>query len=160
MTKPIDPKLRQIILADALPYELNMLEQTFLHLQTAEPGWLSNALIESFCLHARQLIDFFQNKQSVKAEQFTANGIYGAREASAIPKSLKIKLNTQIAHLTEKRTDVAAEKIGGRERDLLLRCLVSETHRFAAELTADDRQKLLSKYRSLLIVPGPPKATS
>lgn len=47
----------------SLPYELWMLDETFKRLnEPLTDQVIANALIESFCIHARQLIDFFENR--------------------------------------------------------------------------------------------------
>jgi hypothetical protein len=162
MAKALDPKVKQIVLDDALPYELNMLEQTFLALQAVQPSVLGNALIESFCLHARQLIDFFENEQGVTAEQFTVSDTYVAKETPGIPKGLRTKLNTQIAHLTAKRTSNEADKIGPADRQLLLQKLIPESQLFALQLSPEDRELLESKFKPtvLFATSGTPSATS
>ena len=53
-------------------YELDMLFATFEQLRTPVPNVVvGNALIESFCMHARALIDFFDNTQGLQAREFT-----------------------------------------------------------------------------------------
>ena len=44
-----------------LPYEIDMLRSTYIHLTANPPpvGVVKDALIESFCVHARSLLDFF-----------------------------------------------------------------------------------------------------
>ena len=162
MATTLDPDVRQIILDDALPYELDMLEETFLLLQNPQPRGVGNALIEFLCLHARQLIDFFENGQGVHAEQLTAAGTYIPQDTPAISNALRTKLNTQIAHLTAKRTSVEADKIGEQDRELLLRQLVSESQRFANQLSTGDRAIFEAKYkpRIIFVGSGGPSATS
>src|SRR5262245_7531592 len=69
-----------------------------------------NALIESFCIHARQLIDFFNGKGGSNASSF-ADTAYVPFVGGTASSDLIVKLNTQIAHLTYKRTDNPTDKI-------------------------------------------------
>lgn len=60
----MDEKQREI-LTEHLPYELDMFELAFLRLHSAEfadqrkDDFLKNSSIETFWLHARNLIEFF-----------------------------------------------------------------------------------------------------
>ncbi len=50
----------QEFLGDHLPYEINMLRSTFTCLSLGVfTGALQNALIESYAIHARNLLEFF-----------------------------------------------------------------------------------------------------
>jgi hypothetical protein len=146
----LDSSVTSLILADALPYELMMLEQTFVRLSLPQlDGCIANALIESFCVHARQLIDFFENKQGVRADQFT-NGTYEAAHLSSVPRSVRKKLNHQIAHITQKRTADPSEKVGPEERAHLLLTLVLEAQRFISLLSEFDQGIVRKKYLSVV----------
>ena len=146
----LDGSVTSLILADALPYELMMLEQTFVRLSFPQAdGCITNALIESFCVHARQLIDFFENKKGVRADQFT-NGTYKAAHLASVPRSVRKKLNRQIVHVTQKRTADRSEKIGPEERAHLLLTLVLEAQRFISLLSEFDRGIIRRNYLSVV----------
>ncbi len=53
---------RATYLKEHYVYELNMLRLTNEHIKAATEQVLKNVLIESFCVHARTLIDFYNNK--------------------------------------------------------------------------------------------------
>jgi hypothetical protein len=62
-----------LVFRDHILYEVKMLQMTYRLLQ--EPwysGWIGNALIESFCIHARALIEFFDCNTSESDEQVCA----------------------------------------------------------------------------------------
>ncbi|WP_292631546.1 MULTISPECIES: hypothetical protein [unclassified Novosphingobium] len=118
------------ILGHHLPYEFHMLQGTHAMLANREHDTIiANALIESFCIHARLLIEFFENKQGCKAKDFT-DGTYAAAHLELLGH-LKTKLNTQIAHLTDKRTTDPNDKITLDDRSKLLAALAKEANNFA-----------------------------
>lgn len=126
----------QEILGHHLPYEFSMLQGTFVVLAKDEHDTIiTNALIESFCIHARLLIDFFNNRQGRRANDFTG-GTYTATHVGSLT-DVKTKLNTQIAHLTGGRTTNSSQKIGPADRGNLLTALESEAQNFAAHLAPE-----------------------
>lgn len=133
------PKLatNEEILREHLPYELWMLRETYARLKSPPADdVLRNALIEAFCIHARQLLEFFENKQALHAKVFTG-GIYEAAHLSGLTNSDRDKLNTQIAHLTAKRTTDPTEKIGHSMREHYLMALEREAQNFEGKLTSE-----------------------
>jgi hypothetical protein len=124
-------------------YELDMLIYTFDKLllveqlvpRTFQAGQV-NALIETFCLHARKLNEFFQSSgrdDTLKAATF-ADSRFRQRPNDKERKDLIIKINKQISHLTEHRTSVAAEKIGSADRAKLYSILIAEADNFTRHL--------------------------
>jgi hypothetical protein len=68
----------QDILGHHLPYKFEMLQGTHATLaKSVHDTIIYNALMESFCIHARLLIEFFANKQVRKAKEYTG-GTYAA----------------------------------------------------------------------------------
>jgi polyphosphate kinase len=91
---------------------------------------------EVFCIHARNLDEFFQGSRradSLKAKTF-ADGKYKPLPRDKERKDLIAKINKQIAHLTEQRTSMAAEKIGPAERARLHSILIAEADSFTRHL--------------------------
>lgn len=100
-----------------LPYEIDQLRGSFGQLKDKERDdrddsdvalrVVRNALIESFCVHARSLIDFFANrrikKTDVTAEDFGHFPASLQTEKEPL-KTLRMKINKQIFHLTCNRT--------------------------------------------------------
>lgn len=133
-------------LGEHLFYEVQMLQGTYLELQKAGYNHIvTNALIEAFCIHARQLVEFFNNKQGRHAKEFTG-GSYEHTHLAPVDDVAK-RLNTQIAHLTGRRTANAAQKIGSDERQRILIALQSELQCFVAQLEP--------KFRSIFSPPAP-----
>ncbi|MEO9634066.1 MAG: hypothetical protein ABJF89_13300 [Parasphingorhabdus sp.] len=125
------------ILGEHLPYELWMLRETHEKLGSALTDQvLCNALIESFCLHARLLLEFFEKKKSKHAKDYTG-GSYKAAHLGSLTKTERDKLNTQIAHITGYRTIDPSQKIGPALRLKLLTALQREAITFEQQLTAD-----------------------
>ena len=122
-------------------YELDMLFGTF-H-QLASPvanAVVGNALIESFCLHARQLLDFFGNAQGLHATEFTDSGYTPlANDVLGIGSATTKKLNTQIAHLTKERVSDGSEKIGPEDRARLRAAVETALRHFEGHLRSPFR---------------------
>jgi hypothetical protein len=79
-------------------YELTMLMKTHDSIGTTEnTPVIKNALIESFCLHARALLEFFTKGESGAGKY--AKGSYKPHPKGSRPDELKKLLNTQIAHV-------------------------------------------------------------
>jgi hypothetical protein len=122
-----------------------MLEQTFIRLAVPQPDrCMADALIESFCAHAKQLIDFFENRQGVQANQFTG-GTYVAQHTHTVPAATRNKLDQSLAR---QRNAGENETLGSEERAQLLLEVVSEARHFMSRLSEPDRALLQSKYRS------------
>jgi hypothetical protein len=97
-----------------------------------------NALMESFCIHARNLIDFLQGKRKgVRARALTDN--YMPFASGEIDKALTKKIEDQIAHITLHRTSDPKEKINGKVRAKLLRAIANELVIFRAKLRPEYR---------------------
>jgi hypothetical protein len=123
-------------------YEVKMLGETYKRLTSGVGNnqALVNAYIESFCLHARNLIEFFEAERPTKrsaqykatAEPHDASAYmftepcYTPMQPTASSKALWIKLNNQIAHLTFNRTAIEAELINDTDRAALLTIIAAE----------------------------------
>jgi hypothetical protein len=124
-------------------YELDMLVYTFDKLLLVEPlvtrsfqAGQVNALIEAFCIHARNLDEFFQcsgQGNTLKAATF-ADSRYKPRPNDKERKNLLSKISRQISRLTEQRTSVADEKISSADRAMLYSILIAEADNFTRHL--------------------------
>src|SRR5215471_16068857 len=124
-------------------YELDMLVYTFDKLLLVEQlvprsfqAGQVNALIEAFCLHARNLNEFFQGSgrdDTLKAATFADNR-YKPRPSDKERKALISKFNRQISHLTEQRTSVGEQKISSADRARLYSVLIAEADNFTRHL--------------------------
>jgi hypothetical protein len=84
---------------DHLPYEINMLRVSFALLSTGVMGpALTNVLIESFCVHARNLIEFFKNKDSCDFDPRDFAIAAYQLEKRFLRDSILPKINNQISH--------------------------------------------------------------
>jgi hypothetical protein len=92
-----EPKLKEIV-ERHLPHEIDMLFAMFARLDEGISDIpLRNAAIESFCIHARNLIEFLEGTGKVKAKAVTYD--YKAFADGKVDRGLVEKLHDQIAHL-------------------------------------------------------------
>ncbi len=121
-----------------LVYEVDMFYRTynFLDVPAWSPG-LANAIIESFCVHARNLIEFFDQESATPGQ--ARSNYMGAKHFcdGYIPwtkggpsNDLRGRLNRQISHLTYDRTSKEEEKIGRKERAKLVELIERELEVF------------------------------
>jgi len=88
-----------------------------------------NALIEAFCLHARNLIEFY------KTQKYTENSYVPFYNKTTRIGSLNQRINNQISHLDlNQRTVDDAKKISHKEPSELLTILSEETVEFRKHL--------------------------
>ena len=121
---------------DHLYYEIWMLGETYTRLHLAnEPitdRVVANALVESFCIHVRALIEFFLKGH---ADKYT-NKRYGHKK-TRYEKETKL-LNTQIAHLIfDGRTGEDSGKIGAPQRQRMYDLLKEDINAFKLDLRAE-----------------------
>jgi hypothetical protein len=124
------------IISEHLPYEIHMLRHAYDKLQSSSHGQATdNGLIECFCLHARNLLDFFRDQKHSNyavAREFTTasyNPFDGTNPKSS--GGLYGKLNDQITHLSYRRTNNPAAKIGPDERVFLKNLIEKEIDNFS-----------------------------
>lgn len=93
-------------------------------------------MIESFCVHARQLVDFFESRgtrgKEARADDYISG--YRANYTLRIPRKLYGKLNEQIAHLSLSRA--GAVKINAEDRKLMMDALEDEARQFFERVDA------------------------
>lgn len=131
------PHLKDEFFTKHLPYEVHMLRTTYELARAARPAAEQDALAESFLLHARNLIEFFQDRPSCDFDprMFTVSSYQLNKDFVA--EQVLPRINRQISHLTVKRPTLAADRLGPRDWALILRALEEETARFIKALTAD-----------------------
>jgi hypothetical protein len=103
-------------------YEVNMLRWTHAMLAGMPEGFPANALIESFCVHARALMDFYKSNprgDDVVATHFIQSGQFSANATQQIPPDIRERVNKQIAHLTAGR-ESPLKKVDTTDRQTLL----------------------------------------
>ena len=131
------------VIGHHIPYEIRMMRQTFVMLENGlMPLWFGqtvvNALIESFCLHARSLIEFFSGNATpsggmAAAIHFAKPGYEPCPEESP-NRDLKGKLNAQIAHPSYSRTSNDKDKISPADRATLMNFIDAEVVRLSKEM--------------------------
>jgi len=122
-------------------YEVDMLQGSYVYLANgkyARDKVVEYALIESFCIHARALIEFFVEKK--RAGRYAEANYAKLQIADEPLKTLYRKLHQQIAHLdSHERTSDPREKIGRTERNQLLGILGEQSKEFSRTLKAEYR---------------------
>jgi hypothetical protein len=129
------------ILTEHLPYELNMLEAAFTFLHSPDfkdvhrIGFVRNAAIEAFWLHARNLIEFLAHRPgggeigTVSARDF-APDFY----PETIMKQMDQRINAATTHLQYERTGTQSEKLSGHDMRRVKEHIDREIKRFEAAL--------------------------
>jgi fructose-1,6-bisphosphatase len=126
-----------------LVYEVNMLRHTYLFL--CVPAWsgeLRNALIEAFSIHARNLVEFFdqqsqtagQAKSDYQGAKHFCKSDYQAWSKGRPSQTLLGKINRQIAHLTYDRTAQEEGKLGTADLNELFNYIQQELQEFGKSL--------------------------
>jgi hypothetical protein len=137
---------KEKIISEMLPYEIDMLRHAYQRSQSPEFEQADiNAFIETFCIHARSLIDFFWDRKPKKknhaiARHFISGPYDPFGGVSPKPNRLYAKLNDQIVHLSYSRTDVMEEKIGPKERLELNNLIEKEIENFGSHIDASYQQ--------------------
>jgi hypothetical protein len=138
----------ELLLRKHLPYELAMLELTFRLLHSPddeakkirEHRVVSNALVESFWTHARNLIEFFN--------QLKGDGLKGVASAKDMTegynadtkmRELDQMINVQISHLQYDRPALTKEQLNLPEMDRVRGVIAREIDKF--------QRCILPKYR-------------
>src|SRR5262245_616831 len=107
-------------------YEILMLVGTRECIHAGESDTIKhNALIESFCIHARLLIEFFENATIGGAGSFTEPR-YVAFEDGGPTAPLVKKINAQIAHFSLKRTVDPSKTMDGATLEKIYSRLAAE----------------------------------
>lgn len=110
------------LIGEHLAYEIKMLHETrkALRGEPVSTEVIANAVMESFCIHARNLNEFFFEsprwKDVLKASEFAASD-YRKPENSDDRRALFDRINKQISHLSRERTSAPQEKIGPADRE-------------------------------------------
>jgi len=131
--------LREDLLREHIPYEIDMMRATLdLVLLDAIPaGLIKIALMDSFAVHARALINFLQGRKGSSASFFTAD--YWPFHDQAIAASVVSKINLLVANITEAKVRAAADKLTTNEMAAARRILDAEIEKFLECLTPESR---------------------
>jgi hypothetical protein len=120
-------------------YEVDLLNATYAYLADGHyDKVISNALIESFCIHGRALMEFFHKGEEERGAQRYTDGGYNPLHIERGRNSLWVKLNNQIAHLrNDERACDDKDKIGPLERAELMDILAKHSQGFRAHMKAE-----------------------
>ena len=112
-------------------YEQDMLVATFEALEKDVCKAVKNALKESFCVHARNIIEFYKkNKNGLCYAEQSYKPFYG-KELEV--KNVNRKVNNEVSHLIhDERTCNDSKKLSDPDRLFLLCAISEETHVFKA----------------------------
>jgi hypothetical protein len=153
----VDPRILQRIITRHLPYEICMLQKAFVKLmKEGEDLQKSNKLVfdalhESFCIHARSLIDFFSPPDKRHESAAIASDFAPKFEASPDTRALsgkkdklrrnlnelRDKLNKQVFHITTKRPENDEDQFDvGRDGGEILKAIETEIRSFDGKLAA------------------------
>jgi hypothetical protein len=125
------------ILGHHYTYELDMLEDTYGLIRDTQIK--QNAFMESFCIHARNLIEFFRGD----GRQYVETSYTPFATAKSRIDKLNQILNQQIAHLDiKKRVVNDDEKISNETRYELLKILAKESIEFREHLKPEFREAI------------------
>jgi hypothetical protein len=125
-----------------LPYEIEMMRGLYDELSTGSSTWLMhNARIESFHIHARNLIEFFKNKRPCDFDpRLFTHGRYQPN-GNFVDNRLEGKINQQISHLTADRTSDATKKLGPRDWAKIKGAVEKEIARWEEALSPEYKAK-------------------
>jgi hypothetical protein len=102
---------------------------------------ISNALIESFWVHARNLNEFFLETgkgDTLKASEFATRDYQPPKDTEERKAPFK-KVNKQISHLTRKRTSVPHQKVNGTDIEAIYKILFADLQNFHRHLEPELR---------------------
>jgi hypothetical protein len=131
------PHLKEEFFTQHLPYEIDMLRATYEFARASRSAPEHEALVESFLMHARNLIEFFQDRPSCDFDPRMFTGGSYQLNKDFIADQVLPRINRQISHLTVKRTSHDTEKLGPRDWALILGALEEEINRFTKALTRE-----------------------
>ena len=112
---------------DHLPYEMLMLYFTHDSLQRPVHILAANSFIESFCVHTRNLLDFFHNVKHAEQSRLRLTAVHFVPSESLFAKKRKFgkeigplykKLHEQIFHMGQRSSQIEG-KISPAERQRL-----------------------------------------
>lgn len=138
-----------------LKYEMDMLNATFSRIGIIDDPVVANAIIESFCMHARALMEFFEKARGARSYTSGAYEPFSGLDEKRRQTTVR-KLNNQIAHLLDGRTADPSEKIGPSDQRYLHVLLTAEYAKFMKCL----RLEHAVPAREISVQPFAPSATN
>jgi hypothetical protein len=128
--------------SEHFPYEIGMMRYAYEKIVAGNfDQGDHNAMIETFCIHARNIIALFKTHESCDFDpryfvkpDFRINTQF-------IKDGLLSKINNQISHLTKGRTELNQKKIGPEDWKDIFDSIQTEIARFEAALV-DERKSV------------------
>jgi hypothetical protein len=112
-------------------------------------GYMHDALLESWVVHLRNLINFFcrpRDRDDVIAEDFFDNPSAWSQSESGTLKNARVRADKELSHITEKRKDA-----GEKDRDWDVAGLFQEIEKIAKQFASQASEaKLHSDVKQLL----------
>jgi hypothetical protein len=121
-----------------LPYEIDMLRGTLSLLRVGDINPIAHySRIESFAIHARNLLEFFMRRGECDFDPriFAIEGYELYSQTQILDADLIKKINEQISHLSKDRTRNPNEKLGPTDWETISASLEAEIERFAINLS-------------------------
>jgi hypothetical protein len=137
------PHLKEEFFNEHLPYEITMLRAAYDLARANRPAAEHNAMVDSFLMHARNLIEFYKDKPGCDFDPRMFTNASFQLNRDFIADQLAGRVSAEISHLTTRRISQGADELGPREWALILRALEEETARFVRGLTKDYAAKWL-----------------
>jgi hypothetical protein len=140
-SKNITAEQKKEFWEEHLPYEISMMRAIYpFALQGSPSRALHNAMVETFLLHCRNIIEFFKyNPPCDFSPLFFTDGTFKINKTFVNAK-LYEKINQQISHLTAERTALNKNKLGPNEWQLLEKQIEGEIARMEKALTQDAKK--------------------
>jgi len=143
------PKLKNVaamkvdrIIKHHLPYEFWMMRDSLAAARKGSPTWFEHNLhVEGLALHSRNLIEFLKNGDACafSPADFTTNGFKVNKQF--VRQGLIDKINEQISHLTDDRTEDREEKFGPDDWTETVEAIEKEFDRWIKNLAPDWAKK-------------------
>jgi hypothetical protein len=147
------------VLQEHLPYELDMLDAAFTFLHSPDyvkfhTPFCKNTAIESFWLHARNLIEFLTRPPSGGAGTVSAQDFTTEFWPETVMKEMDQRINIAITHLIYGRKSEQGEKLNGHEMLRVKQHIDREIKRFEKCLLPEFKKNLETSCAEGLDRPG------
>jgi hypothetical protein len=128
-------------LGDHLPYEVLMLRYTHSRMNSPRYPLAWNAFYEAFAVHARNLLDFLENKagsSNFQASHFSDTfEVKEDKENKEIGRVVRQEMNWQVFHFVKSRSSKQSEKVDLEKVNRVHKWVMDNFSRFILELNAD-----------------------
>lgn len=141
-----------VLLVKHFHYEVVMMRATHVLLAGAPDQLTYNAFHEAFCIHARNLIEFFKNKHDCDPRWYTQPSF--KLKKRFIADSALTKIIAQVAHLLIARANADDKKITIDETIEYRNAIEDELQRFLDAMTPEYRDALPSFGVNPIVVRG------